>query len=99
MSLFDVTWDTLKYPLIISLIIASTMLLVMLISIYLYKIDKKYYPNFSIFLSLEMLGMNLALYSYFLSFNILNLLLISASFMFGVSSYSLRNLKRVQFYH
>ena len=83
MSLFDVTWDILKYPLIVSLLIASIMLLVMLISIYLYKINKKYYPNFSIFLSLEMLGMNLALYSYFLSFNILNLLLISASFMFG----------------
>jgi len=73
----------IRDPLVVSLLIASAMLLVMFISIYLYKINKKYYPNFSIFLSLEMLGMNLAFYNYVISSNILHLLLISAAFMFG----------------
>ncbi len=70
-------------PTLFSLLIAVAMLIVMLLSIYLYKLNRKYYPNFSIFLALEMLGMNIAFYTYILSSSILHLLLISALFMFG----------------
>lgn len=69
---------------IISILIAASMLMVMFLSIYLFKNgNRRYYINFSIFLALTMLGMNLAFYMYLLTSSFLFLIIISAGFMFG----------------
>ncbi len=71
-------------PMIISVLIASIMLIVMVFSIMLFKRDSlPYGKNFSLFLAVEMIGMNLSIYSYIVTGNKVLLLIVSALFMIG----------------